>query len=73
MQPYVGNAVEGISTVTGKPFAMTLKAGGVAEVSSNTPPPDFPLIREVGGSNPMGASASITFALPAEIVSAANS
>ena len=32
MQPYVGNAVEGISTVTGKPFAMTLKAGGVAEV-----------------------------------------
>jgi hypothetical protein len=32
MQPYVGNAVEGISTVTGKPFAMTLKAGGLAEV-----------------------------------------
>jgi adenylate cyclase len=32
MQPYVGNTVGGISTVTGKPFAMTLKAGGVAEV-----------------------------------------
>jgi altronate dehydratase len=32
MQPCVGNTVGGISTVTGKPFAMTLKAGGVAEV-----------------------------------------
>jgi class 3 adenylate cyclase len=32
MQPYVGNTVGGISNVTGKPFAMTLKAGGVAEV-----------------------------------------
>jgi hypothetical protein len=32
MRPYVGNAVEGISTVTGKPFVMTLKAGGVADV-----------------------------------------
>jgi hypothetical protein len=32
MRPYVGNAVEGISTVTGKPFVMTLKAGGAAEV-----------------------------------------
>ena len=32
MQPYVGNTVGGISTVTGKPFAMTLKAAGVAEV-----------------------------------------
>ena len=32
MRPYVGNAVEGISTVTGKPFVMTLKADGAAEV-----------------------------------------
>jgi adenylate cyclase len=32
MQPYVGKAVEGISTVTGKPFAMMLKPGGLAEV-----------------------------------------
>src|SRR5215831_9500606 len=32
MRPYVGNSVGGVSTVTGKPFAMTLKAGGVAEV-----------------------------------------
>src|SRR5262249_49416593 len=32
MQPFVGNTVGGISTVTGKPFAMTLKEGGVAEV-----------------------------------------
>jgi len=32
MQPYVGNRVEGISNVTGRPFAMTLKAGGAAEV-----------------------------------------
>jgi hypothetical protein len=32
MRPYVGNAVEGISNVTGKPFMMTLKAGGTAEV-----------------------------------------
>jgi class 3 adenylate cyclase len=32
MRPYFGNTVGGISTVTGKPFAMTLKAGGVAEV-----------------------------------------
>jgi class 3 adenylate cyclase len=32
MRPYVGNTVGGVSTVTGKPFAMTLKAGGVAEV-----------------------------------------
>jgi adenylate cyclase len=32
MRPYVGNAVEGISIVTGKPFVMTLEAGGTAEV-----------------------------------------
>ena len=32
MRPYIGNAVEGISNVTGKPFVMTLKAGGIAEV-----------------------------------------
>ncbi len=32
MRPYVGSAVEGISVVTGKPFVMTLKAGGEAEV-----------------------------------------
>ena len=32
MRPYVGNAVQGISTVTGKPFVMTLKADGAAEV-----------------------------------------
>jgi len=32
MRPFVGNTVGGISTVTGKPFAMTLKEGGVAEV-----------------------------------------
>jgi class 3 adenylate cyclase len=32
MRPYVGNIVGGISIVTGKPFAMTLKAGGVAQV-----------------------------------------
>ena len=32
IRPFVGNTVGGISTVTGKPFAMTLKAGGVAEV-----------------------------------------
>ena len=27
MRPYIGNAVEGISNVTGKTFVMTLKAG----------------------------------------------
>lgn len=32
MRPYVGNVVEGISSVTGKPFVMTLKPGGAAEV-----------------------------------------
>jgi hypothetical protein len=32
MRPYIGNAVEGISNVTGKPFVMTLKAGGITEV-----------------------------------------
>jgi class 3 adenylate cyclase len=32
MRPYVGNAVEGISIVTGKPFVMKLEAGGTAEV-----------------------------------------
>ncbi len=32
MRPYVGNSVEGISIVTGKPFVMTLEAGGTAEV-----------------------------------------
>jgi len=32
MRPFVGNTIGGISTVTGKPFAMTLKPGGVAEV-----------------------------------------
>ncbi len=32
MRPYVDNAVQGISNVTGKPFVMTLKAGGAAEV-----------------------------------------
>ena len=32
MRPYVGMTVHGISTVTGKPFVMTLAAGGTAEV-----------------------------------------
>lgn len=32
MRPYVDNTVQGISTVTGKPFVMTLKADGAAEV-----------------------------------------
>jgi len=32
MRPYVGNAVQGISNVTDKPFTMTLKADGAAEV-----------------------------------------
>jgi class 3 adenylate cyclase len=32
MKPYVGMTVQGISTVTGKPFEMTLTAGGAAEV-----------------------------------------
>jgi len=32
MHPYVGMTVQGISTVTGKPFVMTLAASGTAEV-----------------------------------------
>jgi len=32
MRPYVGNTVEGISVVTGRPFVMTLEAAGSAEV-----------------------------------------
>jgi adenylate cyclase len=32
MRPYVGMTVHGISSVTGKPFVMTLAAGGTAEV-----------------------------------------
>ncbi len=32
MRPYVGNSVEGISISTGKPFVMTLKADGEADV-----------------------------------------
>jgi adenylate cyclase len=32
MRPYVGMSVHGISTVTGKPFVMTLAEGGTAEV-----------------------------------------
>jgi len=31
MRPYVGRAVEGISIVTGKPFVITLEAGGTTE------------------------------------------
>jgi hypothetical protein len=44
--------LSGISTVTGKPFAMTLKAGGVAEVKVEFATGGFCWIAEIGGSSP---------------------
>ena len=54
MRPYVGNAVEGISTVTGKSFVMTLKADGEAEVKIELATSGFSLDRGTWWIEPNG-------------------
>jgi len=54
MRPYVGNAVEGISNVTGKPFVMTLKAGGVAEAKVELATAGFTVDRGIWWIEPNG-------------------
>lgn len=54
MRPYVGNAVQGISTVTGKPFTMTLKADGAAEVKIELATTGFSMDRGTWWIEPNG-------------------
>jgi class 3 adenylate cyclase len=54
MRPYVGNSVEGISIGTGKPFVMTLKADGEAEVKIELATAGFSMDRGTWWIEPNG-------------------